>query len=124
MVVDNVQQDHDSMIVSALNEPLEFLGAAVGTIGREREDAVVSPIAPSREVGYRHEFDSGDSQISQIIEASAHRRKLPGRGESSDVQFVNDGLIPWTAAPLIILPIEGFRIDNLAGTVHVLWLKP
>src|SRR5208282_1067760 len=124
MVVDNIQQNHHSAVMGASDKLFEIFGAAVSAIGREREDAVVTPVALAREVGNRHQLQGSDSQIRQVVEALAHCGTSPGRGEGSDVQFIENSFFPPSATPGAILPVEGTGVDNFAGSMHVPRLKP
>ncbi len=35
------------------------------------------------------------------------------------MQFIDDGVFPWTSAPLVIFPIEGTRINDFTRPVHI-----
>src|ERR1700722_20876468 len=39
------------------------------------------------------------------------------------MQFVDNGFFPRTTLPTMILPFEAFRIDDFAGTMHIVRLK-
>src|ERR1700693_3849785 len=54
MVVDHIQQNHHSMVMRTSNQAFEIFRAAVRAVGREREYAVVTPIALAGEVRNGH----------------------------------------------------------------------
>src|SRR5580704_18704858 len=62
VIVDNIEEDHDSAPVGALHQILEILRPAVTAIGREREDAVIAPIALAWKVCDGHQLYGSDSQ--------------------------------------------------------------
>src|ERR1700686_2348151 len=88
VVVNNIQQNHESAVMGTLDQLFEIFGSAVSTIGSEGEDAVVTPVALAGKVGNWHQLHGSDSQIREIGEPLAHGRERPGRGEGSDVQFI------------------------------------
>ena len=51
MVVDHVQDHGQSLLVAGVDQPLQTLGAAVGVLDGKGIDAVVAPVARSRETG-------------------------------------------------------------------------
>ena len=124
VVVHDVEENHDSMLMGALNQFFEIFGSAVNTIGSEWEDAVVAPIALAGEVSNGHQLHGSDSQIHEIVESLPHRGKRPGWRESSDMQFIDDRLFPWAPTPGLIAPIEGKRIDHFARPMNIPRLKP
>src|SRR6266404_696416 len=90
MVINDIQQDHDSAAMGPLNKFLEVFGTAIGTIGCEGINTVVAPISPARKVGDGHQLQRCDSEVSEVIELFAYRRESPGGSEGSHVQFVDD----------------------------------
>ena len=97
------------------NQVLEFLGSAVCGIGRERQHAVVAPVAKARKIRYRHQFDRRHSKGGKIVQPRFHTRERAFRGESSYMQFIDDSLFPWPAAPIPVRPIKGARVHHHAG---------
>src|ERR1700691_3870689 len=57
------------------------------------------------------------------MEPHSDRRKVSGRCKGADVEFINYGLFPRAPLPVLILPVETFGIDDLAGGVNVARLK-
>src|SRR5262249_8666523 len=68
VVVDDVEEHHESVPMRSIDKALQVLGAAVAMLGRERQDAVVAPIARARRLGQRHQLDCRDAKGRQIIE--------------------------------------------------------
>src|ERR1035441_1722772 len=124
VVVDNIQQNHQSAVMGTLNQLFEIFGSAVSAIRSEGEDAVVTPVALAGKVGDWHQLHGSDSQIRKIVEPLAHGGERPGRGEGSHVQFIENSLFPPAAVPVAIMPVEGPGVDNFAGSTHVPSLKP
>ena len=119
MVVHDVEQHHQSARVRLDHETLEVLGCAVRRVGRERQHAVVAPAARAHEIRDRHDLDRGDSQVGQVIELVDGREERARAREGAEVQLVHDGLAPRTAAPAVVAPLEGARIDERARCLRV-----
>ena len=102
VVVDHIQQNHESAVMRALNQIFKIFGTAISAIGSEWENAVISPIALAGKVGDRHYFERRDSNIRKIVEPLASRGKSSGWRKRSDMQFVDDSFFPATAAPRVI----------------------
>ncbi len=123
VVVDDVQQDHQALAVGRPDQVLEVFRAAVAAVGSEGQHPVVAPIAGAVEVGDGHELDGGDAQLDQVVQALGDGGKAALRREGADVQFVDDRLFPRSSPPLGIGPAPTPRVDDLAGTEHVLGLE-
>ncbi len=123
MVVDDVEQHHHAQRMSGRHEALELLGSPIRGIGRKGQHAVVAPVARTREVGHRHQFDRGNAEPRQCAQALAGRLEGSGGGERTDVQLVDDRLMPGPAAPVIVRPVMGARIDQFARAVYVEWIE-
>ncbi len=106
--------------MSGIDQRLEFLGRAIGGIGREGQHAVVAPVARAGKVVQRHQLDGGDAQCGERRQTSLHAGVA---AERADVQFVEHGLIPGPAGPVGVLPCIGLRIDHHARVVNVAGLQ-
>ncbi len=119
MVVDHVEEDHQAARMRRRHQALEILRCAVGRIRGKQQDAVVSPVAFAGKIRHRHEFDRRHAKPHQIVQA------LDGGVESTlwrkgaDMQFVDHGLLPRTAAPGLVRPFEPMWIDHRACCVHI-----
>src|SRR5208283_33190 len=123
VVVDDVQQNHHSADMGGLYQLFEIFRTAVNTIGCELVYAVVSPISTARKIGHRHQLQSCHSEIRQVVQALASRRKSSGWHERAHVKFVDHSLSPSAAMPGIVLPIESVRVAYFTGTVNIPRLK-
>src|SRR5580704_12873545 len=63
VIVDDVEENHDSAMVSALNQSFKIFGATVGTVGCERENAIITPVALPGKIGDWHQLQSSDSEV-------------------------------------------------------------
>ena len=123
MVVDDVEEHGEAAGVAGLDERLERSGTAVSALGCEGEHAVVTPAPASRKITERHELDGGDSESGQVIEARRRGVERPLGREGSDVELVENQLLPRAPPPSAVGPLEGLRIDHLARPVDVVRLK-
>ncbi len=119
VVVDDIDEDHQAEAVRCIDERLELVGRAVGGIGRERQHAVVAPVAPAGGVGERHQLDRRDAELGEVAELRDRGDEAAFGGEAADVQLVDHRLGPGPAAPRGIAPFVGTRVDHLAGGVDV-----
>src|SRR5687768_13298801 len=106
MIVDDIQQHHQSTMMSALYQTLEIFWSTVNTVWCKQQGAVITPITLTRKIGYGHEFDSCHTEPGQIIQFLLDGRKSPFGREGADMYFVDHGLLPRPAIPGIILPVE------------------
>ena len=117
MVVHDVEQHHEPVCVRRVDQTLQVFGRPVTVRGREREYAVVAPIASAGEFRHRHEFDGRDAEIGEIGEAPRSGGEGPFRRKCANVQLVEHGFVPGAAAPLFLLPNERQRIHDRARGV-------
>ena len=122
VVVYHVQQDHKPMRMRILYQRLEFFGSTVAAVGREWQRAVVTPVTRPGKVPERHQLDGGDTQPGQLSELLPHRGEGTLGCVAADVQLIDDRLLPWSAAPVGVGPVECPWIDNLARPMHVVRL--
>ena len=62
MVVDDIEHNRESLLVTGIHKPLQGTRSAIAVLHREREHTVITPIPRSGELGQRHEFDGCDAQ--------------------------------------------------------------
>src|SRR5450755_3415987 len=106
-----------------LDEILKIFWMAIRCVGREWQHTVVSPISPAGKIAHRHQFQCSDADVGEIIQPFCHSSKRSGWTEGSNVEFVDDGVLPGSTLPAIILPVKSTGVDNFAGAVHVSRLK-
>src|SRR5580658_1561232 len=123
MVVNHVQQNHDSAAVSALNEFFEILWPTIGTIASKRIDSVVTPISLSRKIRNRHQLHRSDPEFREIVESLPRGQKSSALRERTNVQFIDDGFFPPATPPIIIQPYKRIGVDDFARTVYITRLK-
>jgi hypothetical protein len=119
VVVDDVQQHHEAARMRGLDEFLQVAGKAVGRVGRERQHAVVAPVAPSGAIRDRHELDRGHAELGEVVEPLAGGVQSARVRERAQVQLVEHRLVPGPPVPLDVVPRVRARIDHDAGSVHV-----
>jgi hypothetical protein len=71
VVIDHVEEDHQTETMRGVDQCLQFIGRAVGRIGRVGQHAVVTPIAAAAEVVERHQFDGRHAEV-----ANSFRRRV------------------------------------------------
>src|SRR5262245_15146929 len=123
VVVDDIEDDAQPETVRRVDERSQIVGMAVVLRWRIQIDAVVSPVAASREGRDRHQLDRRRTERTHVSEALTRRRKRPGFGEGSDVKLVDYEIVDveW---PGVVTPLERVRIDDLRRAVHTFWLEP
>src|ERR1700746_3817305 len=62
MVVNDIEHNRESLLVTCIDKPLQGARSAIAVLHREREHTVITPVPCSRELGQRHEFDGCDAQ--------------------------------------------------------------
>jgi len=123
VVVDHVKQYHQAAFVSSRDKALEVFRTTVGGIRREGQNAVITPVAPSREIGNRHEFQGGYAKFREIVQPFDGARKTACRGETADVEFIDHRFLPGAALPSIFGPLEGGRVNHFGRTMYVIGIK-
>ncbi len=73
MVVDHVQHYGQAARVTGIDQSLEPGCSAIRMLRGERINAVIAPIALSRKLRHRHDFDGRDAQLDQCIEPPDRR---------------------------------------------------
>ena len=120
VIVDHVEKDHQPMVVRGIDQRLQVVGRPVGGIGRIRQHAIIAPVAQTREIVDRHQFDRGDAECRQPGKLPRHTAES---AEDSGMQFVQHGLAPRPSAPGGVAPRVAARIDHDAWIVHIIRLR-
>ena len=114
VVIDNIQDDAETVLVSGVDHLAEVVGGAIAVKGREKVDAVVAPADIPGELGQRHAFENSDSQLTQARKLADRRTKVTFRGEGANVQFIEN--LPLDeilrASSLRIRSSVGGRVDD------------
>ena len=117
VVVHNVQDHGDSQLMSLLDELLERPRAAIGTFNGENVGRIVPPRKIPGKFGSRHDFDCVHTDCSQMPELLSGVGQGTGSAsfyivESSDVELIDDELIPRRHDKLIVIPRERRVVDD------------
>ena len=102
MVVDHVEDDHQPEAVRGVDQRLQLVRRAVGAVRRVGQHAVIAPIVPAREIGDRHDLDRGDAEALQLRQVLLDAAEA---AHGAGVQFVDHGLVPGPALPVVVLPL-------------------
>ena len=88
MVVNNIEDDGESVKVGGIDEAAERGGASVVGLHTVEADTIVSPIARAGNGVERHEFDGGDAEIAKVRQAMDGGIESTGASESANMEFV------------------------------------
>ena len=67
MVIDDVDNDCQAVLVAGLDEVAQPLWATVGAFDSENVGGVVTPRVVAGELHKRHEFNSVDPQVNEVV---------------------------------------------------------
>src|ERR1700674_5903122 len=99
VVVDDVEKDCEAAGVTRLDEALQVVRPTVCRSRSVKKHTVVTPIAASGKLRDRHQLDGSRAELGDMIEMPDRPGEVAGVGESAEVQFVENNLLPWTAPP-------------------------
>src|SRR2546421_7169200 len=85
-------------------------------------DAVVPPVARSRELGHRHDLDGGDAEVGERFQVADDGLEGTSRSERPDVQFVEHEVGERVAPETGVGPGKGRRIHDGRRAVHAVGL--
>ena len=119
VVVDDVEEHHQAAGVRRRDQALQVLRRAVRGVGRERQHAVVAPVARAGEVGDRHQLDCRDAEVGEVVEPFDRGGKRPAGREGPDVELVDHRLFPRPAGPGVVAPLERAGVHDPARAVDV-----
>ena len=91
MIVDDVEEDHQTEIVRGIDQRLQIVGRAIGGVRRERQHAVIAPVAPAGKIIDRHQLDRGDAEGGQARQVA---RNAAESAERPAMQLVEHRLRP------------------------------
>ncbi len=121
VVVDHIEQDGEPARVRGADEALEIAGFSIAGKGREREHAIVTPVARPGERPKRHQFDRRHAERPQVVEPLGGGGVRPVKRERADVQLVDHVLVPRPSVPGIVGP--GERRHDRTRRVDAVGLK-
>ncbi len=97
MIVDDIQEDHQTQAVGGIDQAFQVLRRAVGGVRRIRQDAVITPIARPGEIGDRHQLDRRHPEFGKLWQPGGH----PGEpAQGADMQLIDHRFMPWPASPV------------------------
>ena len=120
VIVDDIEEHHEPALVRGIDQRLQLIGRAVGTVGRKGQRAVVAPVARAGKIVDRHQLDGGDAEPRQAVEVGLHAGKAAA---GPRMQLIQHGLVPRPTLPFGMAPAIGIRIDHEARAVHVFGLR-
>ncbi len=123
VVVDHIEKHHQPAQMRFVDQGFEIVGAAIGAVGRIPQHAVIAPVALTRKIGKRHQFQRGKAGRHQMIEPVDHGAIGALRREGSDMGFDQDGFLPRPSAPIPRAPLISAVVDHFARTGDVLRLE-
>src|SRR3546814_6433994 len=97
VVVDDIDEDHQTERVRRVDQLLEFIRRAVGRVRRIRQHPVVAPVARTREVIEWHQFDSGDAELDERRQTLDHAQATAA---GTDMPWVHNGFVPLASPPV------------------------
>ena len=118
MVVDDVEKNGEATRVTGLDQPLQVVGPAIAGRRRVKIGAVIAPAAGAGKLGDRHQLDRGGAEVTNMVEVPDRAGEIASLREGAEMEFVQDDLLPGTAAPFGGPPEIRTGIDDLARTVN------
>ncbi len=91
MVVNHIQKDGQTAIVTSVDQLPQTGGPAVGVMRRIEGHAVISPAVIAREFVDRHEFHMRHAESHEVIELFDGGLEGPAGRECANVELVKDG---------------------------------
>ena len=122
MIVDHVQQNRETARVARIDQRFQSLRTPVGMMRREQIHRVISPAPSARKFSDRHQFDMGDSQVSQIIQALDRAFESADFRKRADVQLIDNGGRKRRSLPVAIGPPECGMIDPSRRSMNAIRL--
>ena len=116
MIIDDVEKNHQAVTVRGIDQRLKIVGRAVAAFGRERQRAVVAPVARAGKFRDRHQFDGGDAELGK---ARQFARDAGKAAEQAGMQLVETVSCHGRPRQSAMAPSIGLRIDDDAGAMHV-----
>ena len=108
MVVDDVEDDGETVRVRVVNELPEVIRRSVPVIWSEQCDTVVAPAEPAWKLRDGHDLDHADPEFAQLGEMRSCGGVRTVRSESPDVHFVEHSASERRPLPAGIAPQQNF----------------
>ena len=123
MVVDHIEKDHEPAGMRVVDQHAQIVGPPISAVRSIEQDAVIAPVSPAGEVGDRHQFDRGESGVTQVIELVDGRAERAAGRERADVKLQDRRMLPGPASPFVCPPLELIVIDDFARPEHIVRLE-
>ncbi len=121
VVVDDVEEDHEAQPVRRVDQRLQVVGRPIRFRRRERQHAVITPVAPSGKFRDGHQLDRGDSERRQVRQQHFHAMEST---QQARVQFVDHGLAPRASLPRRVPPCVTIGVDDHAIAMDIATCLP
>ena len=121
VVVDDVEEDHQPVVVRGVDQRLEIVGRAVGAIRRERQHAVIAPVARAGKIVDRHQLDGGDAESASAVELALHAGEAAAAARHA-ARTAPSRAMAGRASPALRQRYAP-RIDHQARAMHVVGLR-
>src|ERR1700723_2827024 len=123
MVVNDIQNYGDAQHMRAIDEGAKIIRGAVKTRGCKKIHSVVAPSEFPGEIGYRHQFDDGNSKIGELLQTLHCSAICAFLRESANVHFIDNLAFDANSAPARVGPLEFTGIHNLREFIRPFRLK-
>ena len=120
MIVNNVEEDHQTLVMRGIDQRLQILGGPVTCVRRVRQHTVIAPVSLAGKIIDRHQFDRGDTEFGKARQFADNAFETAKR---AGMQFVDHRFRPWAAPPRRISPCVSVGIDHNAGIMDVASLR-
>ncbi len=119
VVVDDVEDNRDTVLMAFLDERLERPRPAVGRLHGEEAGRVVTPGAAPLEFGDRHDLDGVNPQLDQVVQSRGDRgegaRPVAPVGwdvKGAHMHLVDHQLVPRGHPKVVPFPVEVRVVDD------------
>ena len=117
MVVDDVENDGDAERMRSIDKAAEIIWPTIKPCRGKEVYPVITPAEPAGELRDRHDFNTRDAKTGERCELAGCRLPCALPREGADMQFIDDELLTWQAAPSDIRPTKGVRVNDLGRAV-------
>lgn len=118
MVVNQVQKNGNTPLVTFIYQPFKIIRSAVGILNGIWINTIVPPVAVAGYLRNRHQFYCADPGFSKFVEPWNDSRKSSFRGKRTNVQLVQYQISERLAPPRNVFPLVCIVINYLRRSVH------
>src|SRR6185312_1022439 len=106
VVVDHVEKDRDASEVTGVHQPPQSLGSPVRMLHCILKNSVISPVARTGKLRYRHQLKGCDPRRRQLVQSRDDGVEISLRCKSADMQLIKDQLAERASFPGEVGPFE------------------